>query len=79
MLSIPDSNVRPPYIFLILGAISFFVGVISTYTGETWARFGHIVYRAKEPSEFWWIVAIYYVGGVCFIGYFLYRVIGLSN
>jgi hypothetical protein len=79
MLFVPDSNVRPPYIFLILGAISFFVGMISTFTGETWARFGHVVYRAKEPNEFWWIVAIYYVAAVYFIGYFFYIVFGLSN
>jgi hypothetical protein len=30
-----------------------------------------LVYRAKEPGVFWGVVAIYYLGGVLFIGIFL--------
>ena len=72
----PDlhSFLRPPYIFLILGVISLSVGVVSTCTGESWARFGRVIYRAREPNEFWWDVVTSYLIGVCFIGYFLYRV-----
>lgn len=75
----PDwySLLRSPYIFLILGSISFVVGVISTCTGISWARYGRVVYRAQEPKEFWWDVAICYLGGVWFIGCFLYKVYGL--
>ena len=29
------------------------------------------VYRAIEPRQFWWVVAMYYVGAVLFIGIFL--------
>jgi hypothetical protein len=77
----PDlhSLLRPPYIFLILGIISLSVGVISTCTGVTWARYGRVIYRAQEPKQFWCDVAVCYLGGVWFIGYFLYKVYGLSN
>jgi hypothetical protein len=75
----PDSHLRPPYIFLILGVISLFMGVVSTCTGEAWARFGRVICRAKEPRQFWEDVATCYLIGVCFIAYFLYKVYVLSN
>jgi hypothetical protein len=64
----------PPYSLLILGAISFSAAVVWTCTGKAWVRFHGWVYRAKEPNRFWWEVAMYYLGGVFFIGYFLYLV-----
>jgi hypothetical protein len=77
----PDMHIvlRPPYIFLILGVISFSAAVVSTCAGKTWARFRGCIDRAKEPNDFWWVVAIYYLGSVLFIGIFLYKVFGLSN
>jgi hypothetical protein len=72
----PDlaSVLRSPQTFLILGIISFSGAVVSTCAGKTSARTGRIIYRAKEPSEFWWVVAIYYLGGLLFIGlYFCNR------
>jgi hypothetical protein len=71
------SLLTPPYIFLILGGISLCVGVVSTCTGVTWARGGHIIYRAEEPRQFWQDVAMCYLIGVGFIGFFLYKVYGL--
>jgi len=70
----PDlpSLLRPPHLYLILGVISFSGAVVSTCTGKSWGRFGGFVYRAEEPNQFWWLVATYYLIGVCFIGYFLY-------
>jgi hypothetical protein len=65
------SLLRPPYIYLILGVVSFSWAMVSTYTGKTWARFGGWVYRAEDSTEFWWIVAIYYLSGVLFVGIFL--------
>jgi hypothetical protein len=59
------------YIYLIAGVISFSGAVVSAFAGKTRARFGGWVYRAKAPKEFWWVVAIYYVAGVLFIGTFL--------
>jgi len=67
---------REPYFYLILGIISLIVGVVSTCTGVVWARFGRVIYRAKQPKEFWEDVVACYLIGLCFIGYFLYQVYG---
>ena len=69
----PDLHkfLSPPYIFLILGVISFFVGAVSTCTGVSWASYGRVVYRAKERKEFWRDVAMCYLAGALFIGIFL--------
>jgi hypothetical protein len=74
-----NTPIRSPYYFLIVGLISFSAAVASTCAGKTYGRYGGWASRAKEPTDFWWTVAIYYFGGVCFIGYFLYKVYGLSN
>ena len=62
----------PQYIYLILGLISFSGAVVSTCTGKARLRFSGWVYRAIEPRQFWWVVAMYYVGAVLFIGIFLF-------
>jgi hypothetical protein len=64
---------RPPYIFLILGVVSFFGALVSTCTGKTSARTGRMIYRAKEPSAFWWVVTIYYLGALLFLGTYWYE------
>lgn len=43
-----------PSTLLILGVISFLGAVISTCTGIPRVRYGRTIYRAEEPSEFWW-------------------------
>ncbi len=77
----PDlgSLLRPPYIFLILGVISISAAAFFTFSGRVWVRFNGWVYRAEEPRAFWVNVAAYYFVGVCFIGYFLYKVYGISS
>jgi len=70
---------RPPYIYLILGVIFVSAAVVSTCSGKTFARYAGLAYRAKEPVQFWGTVAIYFLGGVCFIGYFVYKVYGPSH
>jgi len=65
--------VSPPYGFLIFGGFLLLLAVGGTCTGEAWARFGQVVYRDKEPKDFWTLIAIYYFCGVCFIAYFLYK------
>ncbi len=68
-------QISSPYYFLVLGVIFVIAAVVSTCTGKTYAKYGHgLASRAKEPTEFWGTVAIYYISGVCFIGYFLYKV-----
>jgi hypothetical protein len=74
-----NSPIKSPYYFLIVGVISLCVAVISTFTGKIYGRYGGWASRAKEPTEFWWTVTIAYFGGVCFIGYFLYKIHGRAN
>jgi len=59
------------YICLILGVILFFGAVVSTRARKTRVPFFGWVYRAKEPNVFWWVVTVYYLAGVLFIGIFL--------
>ncbi len=81
MLLMPDLNslLRPPYVFLLLGIISISAATVFTCTGKVWVRFNGWVYRAKKPGTFWLEVALYYLGGVWFVGYFFYKIYGLSN
>jgi hypothetical protein len=65
-------NTPTPYGLLIFGVFSLVLAVVGTCSGKTLARFHGVVYRADDPKWFWWLVAIYYVGGVFLIGYFLY-------
>ncbi len=61
------------HIYLILGIITFSVGVLSTCIGKTWGpHAGRTTYRAKEPSTFWWLVAMHYLSAVFFVGLYLY-------
>ena len=72
------SFLKPPNTYLLMGGFLFSMAVFSTCTGRVSARFCW-VYRAKEPTVFWSVVATYYLAGVCFIGYFFYKVHGLAN
>jgi hypothetical protein len=62
----------PPYIWLIVGL--FFISMGGTYTsmGRAWVRFSGWIYRTDEPRIFWGEVAMHYLIGACFIGYFMY-------
>jgi hypothetical protein len=74
-----NSQINSPYYFLIVGVISLCVAVVSTFTGKIYGRYGGWASRAKDPTEFWWTVAIAYIGGVCFIACFLWKIYGPSN
>jgi hypothetical protein len=71
-------NTPTPYYYLIGGVISLLVAVVSTCTGKIYGRYGGWASRAKDSTEFWWTVAVAYVGGVCFVGYSLYKLYGLN-
>lgn len=75
----PDSHLMPPYASLIFGGFLLFLAVVGTCTGEAWARYGRVVYRAEEPEQFWEVIATEYIGAACLIGYFLYKVYGPQN
>jgi hypothetical protein len=72
LLRAADSN-------LMFGVFLFSWGVFCTCTGKAKAPLSPAVYRAQQPIVFWWTVGIYYLGGVIFIGYFLYKVHAPSN
>ena len=56
----------PRYIYLILVIIAFSGGAVSTRIGKTWApHAGRTIFRAKEPSTFWWVVAMHYIFSSC--------------
>jgi uncharacterized membrane protein len=73
----PDLFSDPPYILLILGFALFFAAVVSACTGKTFFR--GLVYRAKDPSEFWSLVTIYFLGAILLIGLFLRDLHAVSN
>jgi len=54
-------------IYLILGMVFILGALASTCAGKTRSRFSGWVYRAEDPSVFWWTVVIYYGAGVLFI------------
>jgi hypothetical protein len=64
---------------LIVGIIFISAAALFAYTGKVWVRFSGWVYRDKKPRVFWGEVAAYFLVGVFFVGYFLYKVCGLSN
>jgi hypothetical protein len=64
---------KPPYIFLMLGVISMSAAAVFISMGKVWVRLNGWVYRAKEPGWFWWEVALDFLIGICFVGYFFYR------
>jgi hypothetical protein len=52
---------------LIFGVGLLFFGVVYTCMGESYERFYGWIYRSKEPKEFWWSIATYYLLGIVFI------------
>jgi hypothetical protein len=69
-----NSPIKSPYLFLVLGCLSFSAALVWTFIGKAWVRFYGWVYRSEEPKWFWWEVFLDCVVGGGFIGYFLYKV-----
>jgi hypothetical protein len=67
-------NARLPEGFLIAGILFLFPAVAGTFTGKAFAPHRGWDYRAERPNEFWLDVALFYLGGIGFILYFLYLV-----
>ena len=70
---------RPPFIYLILGMASLSAGVVWIYTGRARGRFNGWIYRAEDPTQYWWAVAVYLLGGMWFIGSFLHKLYILTQ
>jgi hypothetical protein len=71
----PDlhSLLRPLGSNLTFAVFLFSWAVFCTCTGKAKAPYSPAVYRAQEPILFWWTVGIYYLGGLIFLGVYLYR------
>ncbi len=63
--------ITEPYRLLLLGFLFLIVAGISMCTGKTLTRGQGLVSRAEEPKTFWWIVAVWFLAGILFIGGFL--------
>lgn len=68
----PDWRGNPPFGWFVSGVVFLALAVGGTLTGVALAGGGR-VYRAEESKQFWWLIALYYLGGVGFIGHFLYQ------
>lgn len=63
-----------PIYYLLIGTVSFVIALASVFAGKTWGRFEGVIYRDKEPRKFWGLVIVYFLIGLCFVGYTLYLV-----
>lgn len=59
--------------FLLIGIILLIATAIFTLSGETLERYHGFVSRTEEPKRFWWDVVLYFLGGLFFIGLYLYQ------
>ncbi len=57
----------------------FVMAVAGTCFGKLPGRFGYVGSRAKDPKQYWSALAMYYLGGIGFIGYYLYKIGAFSN
>jgi hypothetical protein len=76
---VTDSGSKLPLGPFFLGIFLILLALAGTFSGEAWARFGQVISRAEKPKQFWSLIAGYYVGGACLIGYSLYQVYGIPN
>jgi hypothetical protein len=66
-------------IALGFGILMLVIAVFGTCTGKLPGRFGDVSSRTKNPKQYWPALAGYYLGGIGFIGYYLYSVHAFSN
>jgi formate/nitrite transporter FocA (FNT family) len=52
----------------LLGLLFLIVAGTSLCTGKTITRGQGLVSRAKEPKTFWFIVGVFFLGGIVFLG-----------
>ena len=63
-----------PVGWLIFGLFFLGLAVGGILTGETLARFGHVIYRAKEPKEFWEDIVACFLCGILLIWSYAYSI-----
>jgi hypothetical protein len=57
----------------LIGIVLLIMTAVFTLSGETLERYHGIVCRTEEPKRFWWDVVMYFIGGLFFIGLYLYQ------
>jgi hypothetical protein len=72
-------DLRRVYIALFFGILMFVMALGGTLTGKLPRRRGGVCDRTKYPKEYWSALAGYYLAGIGFIGYYLYKVGVFSN
>jgi hypothetical protein len=63
-----------PVSWFIFGLIFLGLAVGGMLTGETLARFGRVIYRAKEPEEFWEEIVASFLCGILLTWSYAYNV-----
>jgi hypothetical protein len=69
----------PRYVALAFGLFSLFLAILYSYLGKAWNRSNAWIYRTKEPTQYWLLVGTYYLSGIAFVAYYLYKVLAFSN
>jgi uncharacterized membrane protein len=63
---------RYPYVYLLLAILIWSLALIETCTGDAITRW-RVVNRDEEPKSFRAAVLMHILGGIFFIGCFLFR------
>jgi uncharacterized membrane protein YedE/YeeE len=79
MPDLEDVLLNPKFPYLMIGALFLAAVVASVCTGKTFGRSGGVASRAKEPTQFSWGVAIYFLAAIFGIGIWLHEAYRLSN
>jgi hypothetical protein len=59
-----NSLVNQSFIYVILGVIFILIASVSICVGKTLGRFGVSASRTTQPTQFWWGVVLYFLGGI---------------
>jgi ABC-type cobalamin transport system permease subunit len=74
-----DALLNPKFPYFMIGVIFLAAAVVSTCAGKTFSGYGGWASRVKEPTQFWWSLAILYLSAIFFIGAYLYGVYKFPN
>ncbi len=68
-----DSLFSRQDIALFTAILMFAMAVGGTFTGKLPGRFGESASRSVNPGEYWLTLAGYYLTGIGFVAYYLYK------
>jgi len=71
-MSTSDVIAGPAYGWLLFGVLWLALAVGGTFTGETLVRIHGWIFRSDDPKQFRWVIVMYYLLGLLFIGLFFY-------